>query len=279
MRRLLFLGAAILGGITACSLVTSLDGLAEPADTADGANGTDGGDTGSADAQGDTSTADGGTDASWCATHAPDATFCTSFDRTDLGDIPKMNDQNGMAIVESKNALSPPYSVLVTAAALTSGESAVYGGVDTPSAVSEITVELAVRIEKSSDGSSALQLLKLVTRTGPLDWETGLAIAATSRKLFLYHYNAKTDAYDEPYTARSQPLDVWTRVTFHLKLRASGPGTLDLDLDGTRVATGLSVPSPPAGSSIFGLTFGTVFVRAPHTGWTARFDDVALHAN
>jgi hypothetical protein len=270
-------------GLSACTLLTQLDDLTGAAIPTDAA--TDGGTEGSsadgsADPDGapDAGTGDSGADASWCAVNAPDASFCTAFEQADLLQFKRTELDDGTITVDDTAALSPPYSMVATLPALTTGTALAYAYLETRPAVSEVTVEVAVRLEKASSGSNVMQLMKLVTTDGPMQWETGLALEGTTRRLFVYDYDAVSGAYAEPFSARPQPLDVWSTLRFHLKLVASGPGTVDLDIDGARVVTGAAVPSPPAASSTFGVYVGGVYVRAPHSGWTTRIDDVVLDA-
>lgn len=272
---MLVLAGAAVTALSACSLLTSLDGLsgaAPPVDATDGAN-----DARSAnDARATTDAGDGATDAPWCATNAPDASFCTAFESTELTQFESTSLLNGTLSVDGPNALSPPYALLATAPAITTGTANAYVYRETRPSVSEVAVEVALRLEKASTATGALQIMKLLTTSGPMSWETGLAIDGVTRRLFVYHYDADTGVYDETFSVGPQPLDAWSTLRFQLKLAASGPGLIDLDVDGARVATGLSVASPPAGTSSFGLFVGVAYVKAPHSGWTARFDNLVL---
>lgn len=221
-------------------------------------------------------TADSSTDGPWCTVNAPDAFFCTAFERTDLAQFQTTELDDATLTVDTTTSLSPPYSLLATAPQLANGTATAHGYLETRPSVSDVTVELGLRLEQASSGTEAMQIAKLVTTNGPLTWETGLALEGTSRRLFFYHYNDRTGVYAEPFSARPQPVGDWSTLRLHLKLAASGPGTVDLDIDGTRVATGISVPSPPSVSSTFGFYVGAVYVRAPHSGWTLRMDNVVL---
>jgi hypothetical protein len=271
----------------ACSLLVSVDGLEGGGVGTPGAGGdaeagppvtADGGEASAPEA----STADGGT---WCAAHSADASFCEDFDTLGLARWDVTGEQGGgTAKADTANASSPPVSLLSDLPPIEdAGISEAFVLRRVPVPVTELWASLDVRVEKTSTTGSQLQVVKLLQLdpTTPTDqnaWELGVAVNGTTRKLNVFWYNHYTTDYLDVFVYPTPvAIGAWTRVALHLRLKGALDGAVDVDIDGTRVVSGLQVPSLYA-KAPFQLFIGAVYTKVPHDGWTVRTDNVLFDA-
>lgn len=283
VRRALFVALAAVVS-AACSLLTSTDGLSGGADVADGGlvSRPDGGDANAADTS--TTPVDGGDGGgNWCVMHQGDASFCDDFDTQGLAQWQKSERGGGTTTADTAAASSAPASMLSVLPALDGGLSGAFVYRDMKVPVVEVAGDAEFRVEQTNTGSTLLQLMKLLELSptavnDELAWEVGVAINGVSRKLVVFQYNYYTSTYTELFTFPT-PIAVgeWTRLRLHLRLRGTFDGVVDLDVNGTRVATDL-VAQPAFAKAPFQLYAGAIYTVSPHTGWTVRTDNVLFDA-
>jgi len=265
----------------ACSLLTSVEGLSDGA-VADGGAGQ--GSDGEAGAAETSTPGDGGDASSWCTTHKGDASFCEDFDTQGLTRWDDVGQSGGAtATNDTTNPSSAPFALLSEVPALSGGGSSeAYVARRFPSAAKDLWVEAEFRLEKASTATQTLDLLVLVQRS-PLEpdkqaWEVGFRLNGTTRKLEFFQYNFFNGAFSTFFTFPPPfPVDTWTRIGVRLEVTSNLSGNVDIDINGTRVATAVVV-QPIFAMAPFQLIIGAAYVKSPQTGWTVRTDNVLFDA-
>lgn len=216
----------------------------------------------------------------FCATNATTGTFCCDFDTTDLSVFNNVTQfGGGQARIDDAAASSPPQSLLSTipvvdAAADAGAFSQAYVNYkSSPAQTSVGEASFAFRIEKFST-KEALGLLVLQFVGPDRSHEVRLTVDETQH-LILAEFDTKTLAYSVLFTYPTKiVLNAWTRVRLRAEFLAAGSGRADLDVDGTRVVTALSL-KPAYASGNLRTSVGATFARAAD-GWVSRIDDLLI---
>lgn len=288
--------AAFMAATTACSLVAGFDGFAGPGGVQldDGGNalpGTDakpgavaeGGaiDTGAtgdatteADA-GDPNTppvfVDGG---SFCGGQ-DGTTFCEDFDTADL---PVRWIREGVfARLTSYTPKSAPNVFLLDAPESTTGGtfvSKISHAFETPS--TNLLVAFDFKPERVNLGSSFLILAALeYVKNDTSKYSMRLVYSNGSVRLEESNLVPPPNNKDTYHPFFSIPMNQWTRVKLDVVASGGTPGII-VSLDGVPVGA-REVLTPTVGlDPTPTLILGAVFAGNPHTGWTLRYDDVAV---
>ena len=270
-----------ISGVLFLACFPSLDGLT--GGVADGGSGADTG--GKGDAGVDVAALDGAASIEagpWCATNGAPGSFCCDFDTDDLTVFNDTKLYNGATVsLDTEAASSPPRSLLVKtpvnqaaspdAGAFSEGH---VHYISTPGATAFAEVALTFRIDKAA----TLQSVGLVVFrfVGPdRNYEARLLLE-TDRRLFISEFDTKTLVYAEPFRASTPiPVGTWVRAKFRVELLASGSGRADLEIDGTPVATAVTLkPFHPKGE--LRTDIGATYVKTPNDGWTVRIDDLLI---
>lgn len=268
-RGIVVVGASVLLGASACSLLTNYDGLEgtngdaslvgpDAADAADAADAPDG--------------------PSWCETHAADASFCEDFDRFGLSRFTSIIRENGSVTLDPADASSPPYAMLARG----DGPAQLRVGAFLASSAtaSSATLSADVRIEKTNQaGSQTALLLQLFFNPGlPTRFEVGVGVGGTGsggpdHARIVYRNDAQTFAIVS--SGASWPLQQWVRVTVHVMLAPDGGGAADVDFDGVALVKGIPVGHTPGqGLTAFGVGVG--YASPGHDGWVVQIDNVVF---
>ncbi len=264
-RSIVVAGTCVLLAASACSLLTSYDGLEGP--------------------NGDASP--GGPDAasgpSWCETHAADASFCEDFDRFGLSRFDPIKRENGTVTLDQAAASSPPYAMLARGDGPAKLSLGAYHASNTTA--SSATLSADVRIEKANQaGFQSAQLLQLFFNPGTTTkFEVGVGVGGTGsgtpdHARFVYR-NAAAIPNAQPFaivsSGASWPLQQWVRVTLHVMFAPDGGGTADVDFDGVAFAKGVPLTQTPALGSV-AFNVGVGFADQGHDGWAVRIDNVVF---
>jgi hypothetical protein len=259
--------AGSLGGVAlaACSLVTSLDGYTG-GPTAGSPDAGPAGEAGAPDAASDGAADAGG---SFCATSRPDVTFCLDFDERGLAVADLTASSNGSYVVDTTKSTSPPGSLLATVTPTATAPGwAIVGHAD-PRTVGDVVIEYAVLAEQSAP-SDDIEIVHYELG----NWTLGMGVFSNG-KLYVYQHNADNSTYSTLYTGPTRAPGAWARVRLHF---AIGAGKVDLDVDGTRVATGLAASPPSVTATGAELWVGVAYAAKGSQRWTVRVDDIVYDA-
>lgn len=287
--------AALVAASTACSLVAGFDGFAGHGadDDAGGSNAlpgsdanrgavsesglpsADAGDSGSVEADaGDPNTppvfVDGG---SFCGTQET-AAFCEDFDTADL---PVRWVKEGVfARLTSYSSKSSPNGFLLDAPPSETGGtfvSKITRMLDAPS--TNMVVAFDFMPERVNLGSSFLILAALEYTKNDSKYSLRLVYSNGSVRLEESNLVPPPNNKDTYHPFFSIPTGKWTRVKLDVVASGGTPGVV-VSLDGIPVGARETL-TPTAGlDPTPTLILGAVFAGNPHTGWTLRYDDVAV---
>ncbi len=260
----------VVGLPCACSLLNATDGLSSGASD-DGASDDDA--SAPTPTSGAEAGADGSSDAgSWCATHAPDATFCADFDEraTDLFDQQVL--QNGTLGIDALASRSPPASFW---AASGEGGDRVESFIQKDFARKPTTARVAfdLRIDAAHETASA-ELAQLSFVDGAREYTVGFGVTGGARGAYAYEFAREPHLYEDRLTSSAIPLGTWLRITLTADLvtkkvsleRDDAPGPVTSEL------------TPPL-SGALNLRIGVAFTTIGLNAWKIRMDNVVLDAN
>lgn len=287
--------AALVAASTACSLVAGFDGFAGHGadDDAGGSNAlpgsdanrgavsesglpsADAGDSGSVEADaGDPNTppvfVDGG---SFCGTQET-AAFCEDFDTADL---PVRWVKEGVfARLTSYSSKSSPNGFLLDAPPSETGGtfvSKITRMLDAPS--TNMVVAFDFMPERVNLGSSFLILAALEYTKNDSKYSLRLVYSNGSVRLEESNLVPPPNNKDTYHPFFSIPTGKWTRVKLDVVASGGTPGVV-VSLDGIPVGARETLTPTPGLDPTPTLILGAVFAGNPHTGWTLRYDDVAV---
>jgi hypothetical protein len=268
---------AVAGALSACSLLTSFDGLTGGAGDAGPRA-----DTGAspADARDDTTSdaaVDAPADTDWCAVHAPNAFFCHDLENGDLTRFAKGQQTNGTVARDDAAAVSVPFSLLVRTNAVASGGGATSTYVSTARAqAADATLSFDFRSDKTPMIGQGMDIAQLNVYGASTTWNVGVTYE-NGGALSAYYYDQKSSTYKQIYVG-SNPLKLgaWVHIRLHHVIAPDGTATVDIDVDAAPIVSSLVVPATVPAGSPTDAYLGGVFCRAPNDGRTLRFDDIVL---
>jgi hypothetical protein len=283
MRWFRVLVAIVLGAAGACSLTTSLDGLATGPGDAGGVRdaGNDPSDAEidalRADAASDAGTGEGG---GFCATLSPPLTFCDDFDEKPIGfdwAAPTLV-KGATRAFDTSTFTSPPNSLSFTLPSLDAGalQSTAAQRKDFTQTLAGITYAFDVRVDVMADGTNAgLAAFRAVDVQGA-EVEVRFVLTASGGASLSEARNPGSGFTYRNYGFTRYPLQgEWARVSLDLSFGAGNVATISATLGGMQVLapTALQAQMAPQALSVV-LGFG--YVSPSVGGWQAHYDDVTV---
>lgn len=218
--------------------------------------------------------------ARWCKTHASPDDFCCDFDPDDVSmcGVSINTDGNGSLIVNRSVFESPPAALQVTVPPADGAEGAFarshleWNAKST--SLTDVDLSFSLRLDKIGT-PNAVGLANVNFASGTKAWESRLNLD-TAGRLYVSQFDPQTKTYTEPYHAPTAlAVGTWTRVRFHTKLVVVGQATVDLEVDGKPLTSGLAM-NPTLASGSLQLLIGITFAPAPTTGWGLHVDNLLV---
>jgi hypothetical protein len=267
-------------------------GTADAPTNETGGGGDDGPATGDAPGTADSpgTTDSPGTGGGFCASRSPTPVFCQDFDGPGLllpANFSGVSTTGGALTLTDASAASPPTSLSAQDNALSSGslDTALRNFFSSlPSTATTFTFDFQIEpVSVDSAGSGVLVAASLdfadaANNRYSLQFTLFQQGVAGSVGIRLEEQAEFTDGgtYYQPHTLQSIRVGAWTEVTLKLDRSQAASPKATVDLNGSPVlnATALTMNVNP---TTLTLTIGSAYESTPSTGWTTRYDNVALN--
>lgn len=283
------LASLVVSVASGCSLVTSLDGLADtPSLPLDQSPATDAPDViadSSADAAPDISDpADGPTidPNSWCGQNGGDASLCADFDDNRLQAFDVVEDAGAVTFdaVTSRSAPNSLATSLLEAAADGARGASLVTWTSPSTTATTADLDFDVRFDRDSNGQIQSHTFARIIVEGktpaPARWAVELTLGSSAR-LYLGTRDMATDtSTDATYGSRAQlSMATWTRVHMQVAIFGSGAGKVTLSLDGNPI--GSAKVQPPVNGGTLSANIGIIDGLAmPHGAFTTHTDNLTV---
>ena len=211
----------------------------------------------------------------WCATHAPDASFCADFDDgRGLDAFDETYVDNASVSVDDGASRSPPASVLAVSGPKSGGANAQLIKL-VPNAPTRATVSFDVRLESAHPNVGAeLVHFRFAKSDGERDYTVGFGTSAGAGATYAYVYAPTPSLYEEFTPREPIPLGTWVRFVLTVDLPAK---VFRIERDDGQPPVTETIDPPP--TNALSLEVGLAYASEGKSGWKVRMDNVVFDGN